>query len=86
MARYKVKEKSFIDNRIVEAGEEIEHDGIPHNNLEPLDKPAEKAATGKAAADKASAERMKDAALGADLNDPNYKGAARPEQGAGQSA
>lgn len=38
MPRYRVKEKSFINNTIVEAGEEIEYDGEASDNLEPLDK------------------------------------------------
>jgi hypothetical protein len=37
MPRYRVLEKSFIIDRIVEAGEEVEYDGWPGHNLEPLD-------------------------------------------------
>lgn len=39
MAQYKVLEKSFIGNRLVEAGEVIEFDGEAGPNLEPV-KPA----------------------------------------------
>lgn len=43
MAKYRVKEKSFIGNIVVEAGAIIEHDGAPGDNLEPVpDKPAAK--------------------------------------------
>lgn len=34
MARYRVKETSFIDNKLVEAGAEIEFTGEPGSNLE----------------------------------------------------
>lgn len=44
MARYLVLEKSYINLRIVEAGEEIEYDGLPSANLKPLDKAGEKQA------------------------------------------
>jgi hypothetical protein len=44
MPRYKVLEKSYINNRIVEAGEEVDYDGLPSGNLEPLDKAGQKAA------------------------------------------
>ncbi len=71
MAKYRVKEKSFINNILCEAGEEIEFDGIPHANLEPLDKVAEKAAGGAKAADKESAVRQQEVAKGVNLNDPN---------------
>jgi hypothetical protein len=37
MPRYRVLEKSFIIDRIVEAGEEVEYGGWPGHNLEPLD-------------------------------------------------
>lgn len=44
MAQYKVLEKSFIGNRMVEAGEVIDYDGEAGANLEPV-----KAAKGKKA-------------------------------------
>jgi len=71
MAKYRVKEKSFINNTLCEAGEEIEFDGIPHANLEPLDKAGEKAAIGAKAADRDSAVRQQEAAKGINLNDPD---------------
>jgi hypothetical protein len=47
MARFRVLERSFIDNRLVEVGEEVDYDGIPSANLEAVDKAA-KAARAKA--------------------------------------
>lgn len=37
MARYRVKTKSFINDTIVEEGTEVDYDGQPGDNLEPLD-------------------------------------------------
>lgn len=37
MPKYRVLEMSFINDRIVQAGEEIEYAGDPDANLEPLD-------------------------------------------------
>ena len=39
MPKYKVLEKSFINNSIVEAGEIVEYQGQPGNNLELLKAP-----------------------------------------------
>lgn len=36
MAKYKVLERSFIGNRIVEVGEVVEYDREPGENLEPV--------------------------------------------------
>jgi hypothetical protein len=36
MAQYKVLQKSFINNNIVEEGEIVEYDGKPGTNLEPM--------------------------------------------------
>lgn len=44
MAKYRVLEASFIDNKMCKEGDVVEYDGIPGSNLEPLDAPAEKAA------------------------------------------
>lgn len=44
MARYKVLALSFIGNALVQEGAEVDYDGVPSSNLEPLDKAAEKAA------------------------------------------
>lgn len=70
MAKYRVKEKSFINNIVLDAGEQIEFDGVPHSNLEPLDKPAEKAAAASTDADRESLVRQQEAARGINLNDP----------------
>lgn len=40
MPRYRVLELSYFNDRIVQAGEEINYDGNPGNNLEPLDEEA----------------------------------------------
>lgn len=37
MPKYRVLEKSFIGVHLVEAGAEVEYDGLPGKNLEPLD-------------------------------------------------
>ncbi len=37
MPRYKVLEKSLVNNQIFEAGDEVEYDGEVSGNLEPLD-------------------------------------------------
>lgn len=37
MARYRVLEMSFINDRIVQAGDEVDYAGDPGTNLEPLD-------------------------------------------------
>ena len=47
-ARYRVRELSYIDNRLVDAGEEVVYDGLPGSNLEPLNDAAEAAAAAKA--------------------------------------
>lgn len=39
MPRYRVLEKSFIGNRLVQAGEEIDYEGEASSNLEPLAAP-----------------------------------------------
>lgn len=70
MAKYRVKEKSFINNVMYEAGAEIEYDGVPHSNLEPIDAPARKAVTGAKSVDQESLARQQDAAKGVNLNDP----------------
>lgn len=49
MARYRVLERSFIGAVIVPAGAEIDYDGKPDANLEPLDDEAKKAAAARAA-------------------------------------
>ena len=71
MAKYRVKEKSFINNILLEEGAEIEYDGIPSANLEPLDAPAKKAVTAGKNANRDSLARQQEAAAGIDLNDPD---------------
>ncbi len=70
MAKYRVKEKSFVGNVLLEAGAEIDYDGIPSANLEPLDGAAKKAAAGGKRADRESLVRQQEAAAGINLNDP----------------
>ncbi len=74
MAKYRVKEKSFIGNALVEAGAEIEFEGLPSGNLEPLDAAAKKAVTGARTADTESLARQQEAAAGINLNDPDDPG------------
>jgi hypothetical protein len=49
MARFKVLSRSFINNRTCDPGDIVEYDGVPAENLEPMDKEA-KAATADAKA------------------------------------
>lgn len=64
MARYKVKAKSFIDDRLVEEGTEIEYAGEPGENLEPLDDAANAAVAAAAARRAAKADAIKSALAG----------------------
>lgn len=50
MARYKLLEKSYIGGRLEEAGTEVDYDGEPGENLEPLDAAAHDAADAVVAA------------------------------------
>lgn len=63
MAKFRVKEKSFINNAIREAGEDIDlditHDPKLHSNLEPLEAPKAKA-KGKGVKADASADAPAD--------------------------
>lgn len=61
MARYRVLELSFIGDRLSEPDSEIDFDGVPGNNLLPLDAAARKAV-------KAAEARN---AVDADLVDPD---------------
>ena len=65
MAKYRVLEKSFIGNALVEEGAVVEYDGVPSSNLEPMDKQAEAAAEKSADANTVSIARQKAAAAGA---------------------
>lgn len=51
MARYKVKERSYINNRVVEAGEIIEFAGRSGKNLEKIEAPAKVAPPAPAKSD-----------------------------------
>jgi len=64
MARYLVNELSFIDNRLVDVGAEIEFNGVPAGNLTPLDAEGEAAAAEFAQANADSADRQALAAKG----------------------
>lgn len=63
MAKYRVLEQSFIDNKIVEAGTEIEYDGFPGPNLRALDSDA-RAAEEQVPADEVILKRQEEAANG----------------------
>lgn len=68
MAKYRVTKQSFINHALVNEGDVIEYDGIPGDNLEPMDTPAKTAAKTAASADKESLERQQAAAKGAELD------------------
>lgn len=63
MARFRVLQQSFIDNKIVEEGTEIEFDGFPGPNLEPIDAKAKKLAE-QAPGDDVSLERLESSSKG----------------------
>lgn len=54
MAKYRVLEKSFINNTLHEEGTVIEFDGVPGTNLERVDEPTRK--PGKARAEPAAGQ------------------------------
>lgn len=54
MPRYRVNTKSFINNMLLDEGAEVEYDGKPGSNLDPIDASAKRAkakAEGKADSD-----------------------------------
>ncbi|MFJ1253422.1 hypothetical protein [Cupriavidus sp. CuC1] len=55
MPRYRINALSFIDNKLVQEGEEIDTDATPSAHWEPLDKAGDKA---RVAAEAAEAERV----------------------------
>lgn len=60
LPRYRVTEKSYIGHNLVEAGEEVEYDGVPGSKLVPLNDAAAEAkelAPAQIAAAQAKAER-----------------------------
>jgi hypothetical protein len=71
MAKYRVLAKSFIGNSMVEEGTVVDYDGIPSDNLEAMDKPAEAAAEQSAQANMDSIARQKAAAAGASPDQVN---------------
>lgn len=76
MAKYRVRFTSFLDNKLVQEDDVVDYDGIPHDNLEPLDKPAEQAAQEAAHADLEAIARQKVAAAGANPDDVDTAAAA----------
>jgi hypothetical protein len=66
MASYRVLEKSYINNSIVEEGAVVEFDGIPADNLEALDQAAEQAAAAAVTSKADSAIRQAAAAATGD--------------------
>lgn len=70
MPKYKVLQKSFIGNRIVEEGEIVDYDGEPSENLEPVDKAAKKAAA-SVDADATAAEEAARLAAAANTGSPD---------------
>ena len=68
MAKYRVTKESFIANAIRKEGDIVDYDGIPADNLEPLDKPAEVAA---AQSDEATAESLARQQVAAAGGDPD---------------
>ncbi len=76
MAKYRVLQKSFIGNSMVEEGAVIEYDGIPHDNLEPIDKAAKAAVKESEKSDVDDVERLKLAAAGGEPSSLDSKPAA----------
>ncbi len=56
MPTYRVKELSYINNSLRKAGDEVEYDGVPGPNLEPLDIKAEVAVKKGSALPKATSD------------------------------
>lgn len=60
MPKYRVLEMSFINDRIVQAGEEIEYAGDPSDNLEPLCEEGQAAVAAYAEKEKARIAKLVD--------------------------
>lgn len=58
MPKYLVLETSFINNRIHEAGDEIDYDGIPSTNLKPIESLPKEVIEKAENADQESQERI----------------------------
>lgn len=85
--KYRVTSRSFINNGLREEGDIVEFDGIPADNLEPIDAPAEKAAKKNTAAAKAEdKQRQAAAAAGVNVSDPEAFAAWQAEQAAAAGA
>lgn len=81
MPKYKVLQKSFIGNRLVEEGETVDYDGEPSDNLEPIDKAAKKVVE-SIDPDAAAAEAAERLAAAANSGSPD--GVVDPDAAAGQ--
>jgi len=68
MAKYRVITKSFINNSLVDEGTVVDFDGVPSDNLEPLDSDAISAAQQSNDANVEAIARQKAAAVGGDPN------------------
>lgn len=86
MAKYRVLTKSFIGNSLVDEGAVIDFDGVPSDNLEPLDPPAQAAADQAGSANTESIARQKVAAAGADPNSVEATAAVSAAASAAQQA
>lgn len=64
MGKYLVKERSFINNRIVEAGTIIDYEGDTHHNLEANDGAAKKEKRDEDVINAENKERLAAAAIG----------------------
>ena len=62
MPRFRVARQSFIGGRVYERGEEVDYDGLPSDNLEPLDDEGRQA---RANAEREFAKQAEERALAA---------------------
>jgi hypothetical protein len=69
MPKYRVKAVSFIDNSLRQEGDVVEFDGIPADNLEPMQDEGDEAAAEFVQAKADSLLRQQFAAAGGDPND-----------------
>jgi hypothetical protein len=73
MAKYRVLEKSFVNDAIREVGDIVDFNGIPAGNLEPMDPQGAAAAELLPQANAEADVRRKRAALGDTLEDTPVK-------------
>ena len=83
MPKYKVLQKSFLGNRLVEEGEVVDYDGEPSDNLEPVDKAAKKVVD-SIDADAAAADAAKRLEAAANSGSPDGVVDAGADTAAGQ--